>query len=68
MSDQLPKLKAIRGWIESRSLSCELEVDGGINPETAKLCVDAGADVLVAGSDIFASPDRAARIKALRCL
>ena len=66
MSEMLPKITLLRSVIESRNLSCELEVDGGINPETAKLCINAGADVLVAGSDIFKEPDRAARIKTLR--
>jgi len=63
----LPKISLLRDEINSRSLNCELEVDGGINPEIAKLCVKAGANVLVAGSDIFKEPDRSARIAALRC-
>ena len=62
----LPKITELRRVIDDRVLSCELEVDGGINPETAKLCIGAGADVLVAGSDIFGAPDRAARIAQLR--
>jgi len=62
----LPKIAALRGLIDSMGLSCELEVDGGVNPETAGLCVKAGANVLVAGHDIFRSPDRAARIATLR--
>ena len=66
MSDMLPKIAALREVIDSRGLDCELEVDGGINPETARLCIEAGANVLVAGNDIFSRPDRAARIKALR--
>ena len=66
MTDMLPKISQLRRVIESRELSCELEVDGGINPETAKLCVEAGADVLVAGSDIFGEANRAARIAELR--
>ena len=66
MSDMLPKISELRHVIESRGLDCELEVDGGINPETAKLCVEAGANVLVAGSDIFGEADRAARIAMLR--
>ncbi len=47
-------------------LSYEIEVDGGINEETAKLCTDAGATVLVAGSSVFGSADRKAAIDALR--
>jgi len=62
----LPKISALRGVIDGQGLLCEIGVDGGINPETAKLCVGAGADVLVAGSCVFGSPDRAARIKELR--
>lgn len=66
MEDQLPKIAALRREIDRRGLKCELEVDGGINPETARLCVEAGADVLVAGSAVFKAPDRAAMIAALR--
>ena len=66
ISSMLPKISALRLAIDNRSLGCEIEVDGGINDKTAKLCIDAGADVLVAGSDIFHSSDRAGRIAALR--
>ncbi|MDR2570049.1 MAG: ribulose-phosphate 3-epimerase, partial [Oscillospiraceae bacterium] len=62
----LPKIAFLRGIIDERGLSCELEVDGGINNETAKQCIDAGANVLVAGYDVFHAPDRAAHIAALR--
>lgn len=50
---QLDKVRAIRGMIERAGRDIHLEVDGGVNPETAKLCVDAGSDVLVAGSATF---------------
>jgi ribulose-phosphate 3-epimerase len=66
MRDQLPKISAIRKIIDERGLDCELEVDGGIDPGTAPLCVQAGANVLVAGSAIFGKSDRAAAIRALR--
>ncbi len=66
MADMLPKLTAIRGYIEQYCPGCHLEGDGGINPETAKLCVQAGADVLVAGSAIYNAPDIPAAIEALR--
>ena len=66
MADMLPKLTAIRGYIEKYCPTCHLEVDGGINPETAKLCVEAGADVLVAGSAVYNAPDIPAAIEALR--
>lgn len=66
MADMLPKLTAIRGYIQQYCPGCRLEVDGGINPETAKLCVEAGADVLVAGSAVYNAPDIPAAIGALR--
>lgn len=66
MSDQLPKISAIRQMIEARGLACELEVDGGVNERTAALCIDAGANVLVAGSAVFGREDRAAAIRAIR--
>ena len=58
MSAMLPKIAETKNLIAGRNIS--LEVDGGINPETAKLCVEHGANVLVAGSAIFKSdaPDK----------
>ena len=50
---QLRKVEAIRKMIEKTGRDIHLEVDGGVNEETARLCVDAGADVLVAGSATF---------------
>ena len=50
---QLDKISKIRSLIDNSKLNIDLEVDGGINKETSKLCVDAGANVLVAGSSIF---------------
>jgi ribulose-phosphate 3-epimerase len=49
----LPKIRRVGQMIEQRNLECELEVDGGIDEETAPLTVAAGANVLVAGSSIF---------------
>ena len=66
MKDQMQKVRAIRKMIDDAGLECELEIDGGVNPQTAKLCIEAGADVLVAGSDIFKATDRAARIRELK--
>ncbi|MGE4483770.1 MAG: ribulose-phosphate 3-epimerase [Oscillospiraceae bacterium] len=66
MQDQMPKVKKVREMITVGGYDCDVEVDGGINPETAKICVGAGANVLVAGSDIFKATDRTARIKELR--
>ena len=66
MADQLPKLSALRRYIDRYCPTCHLEVDGGINPETAHLCVEAGANVLVAGSAVFGAADPAAAVEALR--
>lgn len=65
---QLKKIEAIRGQIDRRGLDIQIEVDGGVNAETARLCMDAGADVLVAGSATFkGGPDcYAANIAALK--
>ena len=53
----LPKISRLRSLLDERGLSAELEVDGGINPETAPLVVSSGAQVLVAGSAIFGAPE-----------
>ena len=66
MHEQLPKISRIREYLDALEPTCELEVDGGIDPETAALCVEAGADVLVAGSSIFGRADRAAAIREIR--
>mgnify|MGYP001305740198 CR=1 FL=1 len=65
---QLRKVEAIRKRIDALGKSIHLEVDGGVNAETARLCVDAGADVLVAGSATFkGGPEQyAANIAALK--
>ena len=68
MADMMPKVAQIRAWIDERGLACELEVDGGVNPETARICVEAGANVLVAGSALFKAPDTAAFIDQLHQL
>jgi len=51
----LPKIERVRQMIERVNASCELEVDGGVDEETASLAAEAGADVFVAGSSVFAS-------------
>lgn len=66
MEDMLPKITLLRRAIDARNLRCELEVDGGINSATAKLCTGAGADVLVAGSAVFGAADRSKMIAELR--
>ena len=66
MADQLPKVAAIRKLINERNPACELEVDGGVAPDTCKACIDAGANVLVAGSAVYKAADIPARIRELR--
>lgn len=57
------KIEQVALWREKFDLSFEIEVDGGVNVNTAKLCTDAGADVLVAGSAIFKQENRQLAIK-----
>ena len=64
--NMMPKVQAIRGFIEKENPACELEVDGGVNEKTAAVCKQAGANVLVAGSAYFKAPDKAAFVKALK--
>lgn len=66
MSDMLPKITAIREKANEVNPDLLIQVDGGIVPETARLCVDAGADVLVSGSFIFGAPDTKKAIDSLR--
>jgi ribulose-phosphate 3-epimerase len=68
IASQLRKIEAVRKAIDKSGRDIRLEVDGGVNVETARLCVEAGADVLVAGSATFkGGPDRyAANIAALK--
>jgi len=64
--ETLEKIRSLKKEILSRGLKTCIEIDGGVNPDTAKLCIEAGADVLVAGSAVFKAPDPAEMIKALR--
>ena len=66
MSDMLPKITAIREKANEVNPDLLIQVDGGIVPETARLCVDAGADVLVSGSFIFGATDTKEAIDSLR--
>ena len=66
MADMMPKVAQIRRWIDERRPQCELEVDGGVAPGTCKACIQAGANVLVAGSAVFGADDIPGRIAALR--
>ena len=68
MADMMPKVRALRKIIDVRCPGVELEVDGGVNPETAKTCTEAGANVLVAGSAVFGAKDPAAVIQGMKAL
>lgn len=68
MAEQMAKVRALRAHIDREGLSCEIEVDGGINPETAQTCIEAGVDVLVAGSAVFMAQEPAEMIRKLRGL
>ncbi|MFL5736737.1 MAG: ribulose-phosphate 3-epimerase [Actinomycetota bacterium] len=63
--DVIPKITAIREEIDRRRLSVDVEMDGGIDEETGRRCLDAGATVLTAGSAIYGSKDPAAAAKRL---
>ena len=66
MADQLPKIAAIRAECERRGLTTDIQVDGGITDKTAPLVIEAGANVLVAGSYLFKAADMAEAIGRLR--
>ena len=66
MADMMPKVAALRKLIDEKNPGCELEVDGGVAPETCRTCIDAGANVLVAGSAVYKAADIPARIAELR--
>ncbi len=64
--ETLNKIRALKAEIKARGLETLIEIDGGVNPDTAKRCIEAGADVLVAGSAVFKADDPAEMIRALR--
>lgn len=64
----LLKIKQLREMIDERSLQVKIEVDGGVTLQNAKSIIDAGADVLVAGSTVFKATDPKAMITALKNL
>ena len=63
MADQMPKLKKLRQMLADVNPACLLQVDGGVDAATHKLCKDNGADVLVAGSAYFKAANRAEFVK-----
>jgi ribulose-phosphate 3-epimerase len=64
----LDKIKELRALIEKTGSHALIEVDGGVNMETGKQLIDAGADVLVAGSFVFNAPDRVEIVRKLKQL
>ena len=68
MPDALRKIRILKNEINKQNLNVLLEVDGGINAETAPLAVDAGADVLVAGNYIFSADNMAERVAQINSL
>ncbi|MBQ9833474.1 MAG: ribulose-phosphate 3-epimerase [Clostridia bacterium] len=60
------KIQQLKNMIDKSGCSVDIEIDGGINPETAKLCIEAGANVLVAGNSVFTAQDPARMIKLIR--
>ena len=57
MNNQVDKIKNISNYIKSKDLNVQIEIDGGINYETGKTCIEVGADILVAGSFLFKQED-----------
>ena len=68
LTSQLGRIRAIREWLDRQNPEIDLSVDGGINAETARQCIAAGADILVAGTSVFRSRNTtyAASIEQLR--
>ena len=64
--DQMEKVRRAAKWNQSAQRKIDIEVDGGINPETARISIENGANVLVAGTAIFRSGDYAKAIRELR--
>ncbi len=66
MPESVQRIAALREEIDRRGLDTVIQVDGGINPETAKLVRDAGVDVIVAGTAVFRAEDPSEAVNALR--
>ena len=65
-AEQMEKVKRAAEWNKTRDRKIDIEVDGGINAETARVSIQNGANVLVAGTSIFRAPDYAKAIRDLR--
>jgi len=66
ISEVIPKIRQVKNLVDQKGLKVEIEIDGGVNSETAKLCIEAGANVLVAGSAIYNEEDYALAISLIR--
>jgi ribulose-phosphate 3-epimerase len=66
MTEVLPKVAQAREWVEERGLPTDIQVDGGVTPANARLVVDAGASVVVAGAAIFRADDPPGAVAELR--
>ena len=66
MADMMPKVRTLRDRLDQVNPDCELEVDGGVDGNTAGICKEYGANVLVAGSAVFGKADRTEAIAAIR--
>lgn len=66
MGEQMDKVRALRRLFDDRNLDIRLEVDGGVDRNTAPVCIEAGADVLVAGSAVFRASDRREAVRLIR--
>ncbi|MDE6182411.1 MAG: ribulose-phosphate 3-epimerase [Eubacteriales bacterium] len=63
MENSIEKIKGIREYVDKNNLNCEIEIDGGIKLDNVEKVIEAGADVIVVGSDIFEKEDKAEIIK-----
>lgn len=66
MDHMMPKLKQLRSWLDEVNPACLLEVDGGVDRNTAPVCKENGAEILVAGSAYFGAPDRAEFVRLIQ--
>jgi ribulose-phosphate 3-epimerase len=64
--EMMDKVRRAKQWREANGGKLQIEVDGGIKPDTARTCIENGANILVAGTSIFRAPDYAEAIRALR--
>ena len=65
MADMMPKVRKLREYIDEQKPGCHLEVDGGVDLQTAKLCKEYGADVPVAGSAFFKADDKPGFVRSI---